>query len=1174
MKRYFITLGLLSICLGISSKTELANLKVEYQKAPLAVEVKSPRFSWQMTADDDLKGWRQTAYEIIVTDEKGKQVWNSGVVKSDASLNVSYQGEALSPVTRYHWTLNVWNQKKEKLTATSSFETGLMMRDDYNHSVTSLLQRQVDAATDANARLKAWGEARWIGRKEGATMFYAPYLPVFRLHYKLQLDKATKTTRAAFLFGANDPRLMDRNKNLLGVENAKDSSYIKVELDIAPLGKGEDARVMVYRKGYRAGEDDTKAVAIFNVPQTVIGNSNKYDAHTVDIIVNAGQTEIRIDGTEKPVGSLVLNPTGKRGGDYIAYPVVGDMGYAMTTGQKATFSDVEVRNFRSPQAVITTVQKEALTLDGGKQGLQRFVTAKENTAPMLRSVFRTSNKKIAKARIYATARGIYDLYLNGKRVGDAYFNPGVTQYDKSQMYQTFDVTDIMRQNEKNVIGAILSEGWWSGGATFVTDNWNFFGDRQSLLAKLQITYDDESVQTIVTSPQTWKTYADGPVRYGSFFQGEVYDARKEKSIEGWATAAYDDSEWLEAEEIKEGNFFPISNNYQLLADMATPIMPIDTLTAKSMEEVRPGVYVYDLGQNMAGVPLLSFSSVKAGTEVKVRFAEVRYPDLPQYKEYVGMIMTENLRVAQSQDVYVTKGETEEVFSPRFTSHGFRYVEITGVEKPLPMSDVRAIAISSMDGLRSHFETSNTDINRLWLNTVWSTRSNFMSVPTDCPQRNERLGWMGDISVFGRSATFLTDASQFLRRYLVSVRDMQSDKGKFPDVAPTGCGFGGLLWGSAGITVPWECYLQYGDKAMLTEHYDAMKQYIKYVLSDCIDPKTNVIVQQRQWGDLGDWLSLEDERNDKSLIWEAYFVFDLDIMTQVAKVLGKTDDEQWYADLAKERRAFFAKTYVEPATGKTLFSAFDERRKGQQVDTQTSYVLPLAFNVVDETTAKKMANNLKTAVERGNANYPSYSLLTGFIGTAWINKALSDWGMSDVAYRLLAQDTFPSWLYPVKNGATTVWERLNSYTQKDGFGKNNSMNSFNHYSFGAVVAWMYNYSLGIRRDEMSPGFKHFILQPEVDPTGHLDKAEGYYDSMYGRIKSRWEKKEGATEYCFTIPANTSATVILSTKALGNVRIDGRSVNKRKTQAAYNVETGQLKMELVAGKYRVEVMNDKR
>lgn len=486
-------------------------------------------------------------------------------------------------------------------------------------------------------------------------------------------------------------------------------------------------------------------------------------------------------------------------------------------------------------------------------------------------------------------------------------------------------------------------------------------------------------------------------------------------------------------------------------------------------------------------------------------------------------------------------------------------------------DVKAIVVSSMHGNSSSYTTSNPDVNRLWLNTMWSTRSNFMSVPTDCPQRNERLGWMGDISVFGRSATYLTDASQFLRRYLISVRDDQGKDGRFPDVAPTNCGFGGLLWGSAGITVPWELYQQYGDKAMLQEHYAAMKRYIQFVQDQYMDKQTGIIVQHHAWGDLGDWLSPSYDKDDKSLLWECYFIFDLDIMSKIAQELNQPEDAKRYAELALERRQFFKSTYLDPVTQKTIFSAFDAKRKGKWVDTQASYVLPLAFNIVDGETQKALAAHLEETVTRSSDGYPAYSLLTGFIGTAWISKALSDNGMSHIAYRLLQQEDYPSWLYPVKNGATTIWERLNSYTIQDGFGKNNSMNSFNHYSFGAVTSWMYNYSLGIRRDESQPGFKHFFLQPEIDATGVITHAEGYYDSMYGRIESSWQHEKDApvVTYAFTVPANTTATLLLPASSKGQVTESGKPLQKSQGIKYLGTEKGCQKMELQSGKYHFTV-----
>lgn len=519
------------------------------------------------------------------------------------------------------------------------------------------------------------------------------------------------------------------------------------------------------------------------------------------------------------------------------------------------------------------------------------------------------------------------FHINGKPVSKAYFNPGSMQYNRTQIYQTFDVTRLLDSGD-NAVGAILSEGWWSGGATYISDNWNFFGDRQSLLAKLLVTYDDGTTQTIVTDPKTWTAYNDGAVRYGSFFMGEVYDARKEKLCKDWATASYDAKDWQPAVEVDNGDF-KISPDFQMLPDMADGIMPVDTLTAKTVTEVRKGVFVYDLGQNMAGVPLVKFKGLKPGQEVRIRTAEVKYPDLPGYKGNVGMIMTENLRLASSQDVYISSGD-DETYSPRFTLHGFRYMEITGIDKPLDIQDVKAVVLSSMTAPASSYTTSNASVNRLAQNIVWSTRSNFMSVPTDCPQRNERLGWMGDISVFGRSATYIADASNFLRRYLISVRDTQSPQGQFPDVAPTGCGFGGLLWGSAGITVPWELYQQYGDTAMLSEHYSSMKRYIEFVLSDYIDKHTGIIVQHHAWGDLGDWLSPVYNEDDKSLIWECYFIYDLDIMSKMAKVLGKYEDAKWYAELAGKRRQFFKDTYLERDIFRTRHSAFDLKKEGQAV----------------------------------------------------------------------------------------------------------------------------------------------------------------------------------------------------------------------------------------------------
>jgi alpha-L-rhamnosidase len=752
--------------------------------------------------------------------------------------------------------------------------------------------------------------------------------------------------------------------------------------------------------------------------------------------------------------------------------------------------------------------------------------------PLLRTKI-AIEQNVASAQLFITARGIYVPYLNGKRIGNDYFNPGHTQYNKIVLYQAYDVTDLLKPGE-NILSAQLGEGWWSGNSTYNGQLWNYYGDRNSLLAKLAITYANGRKDVIVTNSGTWEYTSQSPVVYGSLLQGEVYDATLKPH------------DWRPAVEVSLDNHIategqpnrPYVNDYsdfELAEQFGQTVQPVDTLTAISVEEVRPHVFVYDMGQNMVGVPRIDLPKAKAGQKIVLRFAEVKYPALPEYKENTGELMLENIRAAMAQDIYICSGIGNEQYQPQFTFHGYRFVEVTGVEAPLPVENVRGVVLSSIDKFTARYETSNPKVNRLWENIQWSMRGNFLSIPTDCPQRNERMGWSGDISVFSRTATYLADVRQFFNRHLLAMRNVQRADGRFPDVAPQGGGFGSILWGSAGITVAWECYRQYGDAALLTAHYDAMKRYIEFVMEKYIDKETGILVQEnpKSEGNLGDWLGPEQEKNDNSLLWESYFLFDLDIMIHFADILRNAADKQLFSDIYNQRKTFFNSTYIDHETGKTVCSGFAQNKKdmpkGKWIDTQASYALPLAFGIVSEESRPKFIANFVASIERENRMddgkiAPPYSLLTGFIGTAWISKALSDVGRSDLAYKLLQQASYPSWLYPVEQGATTVWERLNSYTHENGFGGNNGMNSFNHYSFGAVGAWMIENSLGINRDEHA-GFKHFILQPEIDRTGQMSFAKGYYDSPFGRIESGWEIKGNEAHYHFVVPESTTATLRL-------------------------------------------------
>lgn len=1203
MKRILSLVTLFISTTIVFAQTPTKELTVEYLPTPMGIDVETPRFGWQMETNTELVGQFQTGYQIQVQTEDGELVWDSGRIASDASLAIPYAGEKLQPRTRYTWNLSVWDQDDKVSTNASWFETGLMDNDPNSGQ---------------------WNNAQWIGGGEEDMVLYSHYLSVFKLEYGLQLDEKSKSTKASFVFGANDRRLMDKDKNMQGVVSGKDESFIRFELDISAVD-GSDAglaKFNVYRVGYDPNDSNARTFRSYDVPLELINNENKYEKHTFHTACNFGLFEVFLDGwgsgnkisgdddtTPPPRGRVGfnLNPVG-RGNDYISFPMVADIGFYMGENQKANFSDIKIKNYRAPSNALFSedlmnadaykgifreavqndsnlvLESDGLAISGGKEGNLTVADPSRNAAPMLRTTFEVSGKKIAKARLYVTARGIYELYLNGERVGNDYFNPGLTQYNKTHMYQTYDVTDML--GKQNALGAWLSEGWWSGNITYSGEHWNFFGDRQSLLAQLIITYEDGTEKVVTTNDTDWKLFTDGPIQYGSFFQGEVYDATKEASIEGWSTTSFDDASWKPAKEVPlEGTTYPNDGltyeNLRIMGQIGENVSIVKEMRPVSMEEVRPGVYVYDMNQNMVGFAEIKLPPGQPGDTITLRYAEVKYPDLREYVPNVGMVMLENIRAALTQDIYIRKGG-EESIRPRFTFHGFRFLEITGVDTPVPMENIKGLVISSIDSLSSNYETSNELVNKLWENITWSLRGNFLSIPTDTPARNERMGWSGDINVFSKASTYLADVEPFLDRHMLAMRDVQREDGRFTDVAPVGGGFGGTLWGSAGIIVAWEVYQQYGDLALLAEHYDAMNRYEAF-LSSKINSETGVINE----GPLGDWLSPEGFKNEDTAFWTAYHLRDLEILTKTAKLLGKEADAETFQRKYEERKKFFNDTYVDSETGKSLHLGNqsmrfgpplpeDKRKKaGDFVDTQASYAIPLGMGVLNETNKEKAVSNLVATIQRTNEDElgivrPEYSLMTGFIGTASLNPALSENGKSEIAYRLLQQTSYPSWLYSVKNGATTIWERLNSYTVENGFGGNNSMNSFNHYSFGAVAAWMYNYSLGIQRDEDTPGFKHFILQPTPDPDKKMTFAKGYYDSMYGRIGSAWKWVEGGWNYTATVPANTSATLYLDTDSIKKVLVNGKKLKKAKgVKIISKGETSQIQLELISGRYMFEI-----
>lgn len=1206
MRVIFAILCLCVIDTNVLASSSLIDLRVDYETRPMVLESTAPDFSWRMPSN--VQSASQTAYAIEVKAESGEKVWQSGKIISSDSLGIRYSGKPLSPITKYNWTVNIWDEKGRQIKGESWFETGLM-------------------ATN----IKAWSDAKWIGGSADDLVLWSDYLTVFQLNVDVQLDKLVKAERAAFLYGGNDPRLHNKNYNTQGQANSKDESYIALELDIGNLVRKTGlAKLNIYRAGFI--NTDRKDIPIISLPITdkAVNSNNMYEPHKISVASVFGSVNISVDDIlVSPSHGLNINPLAFGGsleikggsGDYVAFPALANLGFGVAKKQSAYFSNIQVRNYRSPSNVLFAAgQKQSSMHD------EIFITPKSTniritsegayhvqatnkpfviladpsrlSTPMLRTEFELTQKHIKKARIYATARGIYELYVNGKRVGDEYFTPGLTQYNKHHPYQAYDVTTLLREGEANAIGAWLSEGWWSGNSSYSGVNWNYFGDRQSFLAKLLVTYEDGSTTEINTNPDTWHVFHGGPVRYGSFFQGEVYDARLEQNISGWASPKFDTAKWAKANEVtlEESAFIAQENHNQNTNDLITSYKSMNLighqgngpravakLQAQSVEEVRPGIFVYDMGQNMVGVPQITLNNSKPGQRIVIRYSEVKYPDLPKYKNdsLTGMLMTENFRAAMVQDIFYAKGGAD-IIQPRFTFHGYRFLEISGIDEALPLESVNSKVISSVSKFTAHYETSNPLVNQLWKNITWSMRGNFLSIPTDTPARNERMGWNGDLNVFVRTATYLADVDPFLRRHLTAMHDIQGDNGRFTDIAPIGAGgFGGTLWGSAGITVPWVMYQQYGDLSSLRANYPAMKRYTNYLWSK-INPETGILID----GPLGDWLSPEANKNDNTLLWEAYHLYILEVMAKTAKLVGTETDRTLFTARHKERKEFFNRVYVSKKTGKTIHSGMmtgwgvpssKEGKvlpeiKGTLVDTQASYAIPLAINAFDEKNLPLAKINLAATIIRENLDdsgitRPGCSLMTGFIGTASLMPALSKAKRADVAYCLLQQQSYPSWLYSVVNGSTTIWERLNSYTLNDGFGDNNSMNSFNHYSFGAVGAWMISDSLGIQQDENIPGYKHFMLRPTPDPTGKMTWAKGFYDSNYGCIKSGWKLLENATTYNFTIPANTSATLFLKSD-------NEKSISHRANSGVIrfiSFTNGEAIYELTAGDFSFKIEN---
>jgi len=747
---------------------------------------------------------------------------------------------------------------------------------------------------------------------------------------------------------------------------------------------------------------------------------------------------------------------------------------------------------------------------------------------------------VESARLYVAARGIYQFYINGRKVGDDFWSPGWTDYNKRIQATAYDVSKMLYEGG-NALAAIVADGWYAGSLAW-GNNRAVYGKKPELAAQLEVVYKDGRRATFSTDG-SWK-WAFGPITYSDIYHGEDYDARRE--LGDWMETDFDDSA-----------FKPVSvaeiGKSPLLEPRRSPVISAaQELSPVSVRTLKPGTFVFDLGQNMVGWAKIKIPA-NPGRKITVRFAEMLEKD--------GSLYTKNYRSARSTDTYICKGYRVEEWAPLFTYHGFRYVELSGFpENAKPSPDwVKGIVLHNAMPQIGTFVCSSPKVNALQSCIQWGQRGNFFSTPTDCPQRDERLGWTGDAQVFVPTAAFNMDVCSFFSKWARDMRDAQvaagPKEGAIAHVAPdvldnaSGC----PAWGSAILICPWEIYLQYGDKNILEENYPAMQKFVEYLENKS---KDRICLA---WT-FGDWLSQDRLDSDwkprkiekssdpkaseifrpageaaerkmkhplagftkKDLVATAYFARSAELLSKVAEVLGKSDDAKKYAGLADEVKKAFVKKFVyEDGTVDN--------------ETQTAYLLALGFDLLPENIRQKSFDKFVEVLESSGVY-----LRTGFLGTPLLTEVLTRYGRPDLAYRLLLNENFPSWLYPIAQGATTMWERWNSYSHKAGFG-DASMNSFNHYAYGAIGQWLYKSVAGIWRDESAPGYKNIIFNPK--PGGGFTFASATHETPYGFAASSWKLSDGVMEWQITIPPNSTGTVVFPTTRAESIRVNGYKVPEK-------------------------------
>jgi alpha-L-rhamnosidase len=1048
--------------LACSQAIQVTNLRCEYLQEPLGIDTAGPRLSWIIESRQ--RGQRQTAYQVIVSSslaalerEQG-DLWDSGKVVSDETAHVEYSGRPLGSRQTCHWKVRAWDRdgQASSWSKPARWEMGLLQPGDWSAEWIEAKLSGEDAVADSLSG------AKWIWCPEQGvdlTRTAPAGERYFRCH--VPVPSGEKPQRARLTLTVDDQFTLFVNGEKVGELAEKDGWKRPQVYDLLPhLHDG----------------DNIVAVAATNI-ESLAGVCAR----------------IVVDYPGKPRQSIVSSRHWKASN------------HAAEGWKTAAFSDAGWKD-----------SFEIASFGRGVWGKEAS-TATAEPVPILRKAFALGDKAVVSARLYATALGLYEIRINGKRVGDHILAPDWTDYRKRVRYQVYDVASLLKQGD-NAVAALLADGWYCGHIG--NGGFRFYGTKPALLTQLEVNFADGSSQRIATDA-SWKVHAS-PILSSDFMLGESYDATKE--LAGWDAPGLEDASWppatvrSEPARLREGQ-------------VTQPVRQTGELKPKSVSEPKPGHWTFDLGQNMVGVVRLTVSA-PAGTRLTLRHAEMLNPD--------GTIYTTNLRGAPSVDTYVCKGGGE-TWQPTFTFHGFRYVELTGLPGKPDVDAVTGIVIGTDIPRVGQFACSDPRINQLQSNIWWGQRGNYVSVPTDCPQRDERLGWMGDAQVFVRTAAMNADVAPFFSKWLVDVDDGQSPEGAFSDVNPNTMGSGSVpAWADAGVICPWTIYQVYGDRRILQRHLPAMTRWVEW----CRVHSTGLIRDRDRGNDYGDWLSI-GANTPKDLIGTAYFAYSTNLLARSYRAVGNEAQASKYEKLFEDIKSAFNRRYVRP----------DGRIRG---DTQCCYAMALKFDLLPEELRPKAAQYLEDDIRA-----KGWHLSTGFVGVSYLLPVLTHAGKVETAYRLLMQDTFPSWLFSVKHGATTIWERWDGWTPDRGF-QNPGMNSFNHYSLGSCGQWLFDTVAGIGLDPDQPGFRHVIIHPRAG--GGLTSARCSLRSIRGRIVCDWTKNGGAFTLDIAIPANCTATVYVPTANAAGAEESGKPAAEAEGVKFLRAADGEAVYEVQSGAYR--------